>query len=89
MAGSCTQAVPAIDGEQCALRDRSIELWREKAAGGTTAQITSADTDAVAAAAWLAAKGCTAQALLALRGARGQRNFSAPKKSAYAVPPHR
>jgi hypothetical protein len=110
-----------IDGEQCALRDRSIELWREKTVAGATAQITSAENDAVvavrwaegaartawptealpviddriylirfdgvtrsvairvrllepgvasnglAAAAWLAAKGCTAQARLALR----------------------
>jgi hypothetical protein len=110
-----------IDGEQCALRDRSIELWREKTVAAATAQITSVENDGVAtvrwaegaaraawptealpaideriylvrfdgvtrsvairvrllepavasnglaAAAWLAAKGCTAQARLALR----------------------
>lgn len=110
-----------IDGEQCALRDRPIELWRETTASGATAHITSAENDAaadvrwaegatraawptdglpatddriylvrfdgvtrsvairlrlldpavasntLAAAAWLAARGCTAQARLALR----------------------
>ena len=41
-----------IDGEQCALRDRPIELWREKTAVGTTAKITSAENDAVVAVRW-------------------------------------
>ena len=40
-----------IGGEQCALRDRSIELWRETKAAAA-AQITSADNDAVAAVRW-------------------------------------
>ncbi|HVS22133.1 MAG TPA: hypothetical protein VMU03_00295 [Gammaproteobacteria bacterium] len=41
-----------IDGEQCALRDRSIELWRERTATGASAQITSAENDAVVAVSW-------------------------------------
>jgi len=41
-----------IGGEQCALRDRPIELWREMTAAGATAQITSAESDAVAAVRW-------------------------------------
>jgi hypothetical protein len=41
-----------IDGEQCVLRDRAIELWRESTATGATAQVTSADNDAAAAVRW-------------------------------------
>jgi len=41
-----------IDGEQCALRNRPIELWREKTAAGAGAKITSAENDAVVAVHW-------------------------------------
>lgn len=56
-AGSDTRPGPwllhsEINGEQCALRDRAIELWRETPLAAATAHITSADNDAAAPVSW-------------------------------------
>jgi hypothetical protein len=41
-----------LDGEQCVLRDRPVEVWREAGGGSGAAEVTSAESDAAAMIRW-------------------------------------